>query len=396
MESRGAALPTPLFDARAHPLGCTRVKEPGYEVPGLDRAGRRRDVCGGGAVPTRLHLSGTDQRRSRRERQRSYRSVSGEPGGSWRPHSAADHRRGGRGSRVSVLPRVSEREVVKALQSVPHRLPQQPQASEVQAMRPVDQGMLAAHAPAKVAWGMSCTMNIRARCRTRLRRAETGGDHGRDSASLQQGGVCPARRRDLRARYPLPTRAGRRGQVRRHRHRDRRLRGGSGRDRRLGPPARPTPRRAGVAQAGWLSVRASLRCASQSDSDIITGTVNAYREAVVRVVVRGSQGQEQEIEAIIDTGFNGSLSLPPMLVAALGLPFRRRGRALLADGSEGLFDVHEATVVWDGQPRRVSTDTADTDPLVGMALLEGYELTVQAVDGGSVFIKALATGGSER
>jgi clan AA aspartic protease len=114
------------------------------------------------------------------------------------------------------------------------------------------------------------------------------------------------------------------------------------------------------------------------------------------VVVHGSQGQEQEIEAIIDTGFNGSLSLPPALVAALGLPFRRRGRALLADGSEGLFDVHEATVVWDGQPRRVSTDAADTDPLVGMALLEGYELTVQAVDGGSVFIKALATGGSER
>lgn len=39
----------------------------------------------------------------------------------WRrttPHSAPDHRRVGRGPRVSILPRVSGREVVKALQEI--------------------------------------------------------------------------------------------------------------------------------------------------------------------------------------------------------------------------------------------------------------------------------------
>jgi clan AA aspartic protease len=87
-------------------------------------------------------------------------------------------------------------------------------------------------------------------------------------------------------------------------------------------------------------------------------------------VVGGPGGREQEIECIVDTGFSGSLSLPPTLVAELGLPFRRRGRALLADGSETFFDIHEARVIWDGRLRLVPTDAADSDPLIGMTLLE--------------------------
>jgi clan AA aspartic protease len=81
---------------------------------------------------------------------------------------------------------------------------------------------------------------------------------------------------------------------------------------------------------------------------MITGVVNAYREAIIRLTIRGPEGQEQEIAGVVDTGFNGSLTLRPALIVALGLPFRRRGRALLADGSESLFDVHEASVIWDG------------------------------------------------
>jgi hypothetical protein len=37
----------------------------------------------------------------------------------------------------------------------------------------------------------------------------------------------------------------------------------------------------------------------------------------------------------------------------------------------------------------VAIDTADIDPLVGMRLLNGYELTIQAVVGGQVRITAL-------
>jgi clan AA aspartic protease len=121
---------------------------------------------------------------------------------------------------------------------------------------------------------------------------------------------------------------------------------------------------------------------------VIVGSVNASREAIVGLTVHGPRVREG-IEAVVDTGFSGFLTLPPPLIAALGLPFRRRGRAVLADGSESLFDVYEAAVIWDGQPRRVFVDAADTEPLVGMALLYGHELTVHAVEGGGVFIRTL-------
>jgi clan AA aspartic protease len=122
---------------------------------------------------------------------------------------------------------------------------------------------------------------------------------------------------------------------------------------------------------------------------MITGIVTTAREAIISLTVRGPSGQEREIQAVIDTGFDGSLTLPPALITTLGLAWRRRGRALLADGSENVFDIYEATVVWDGTPRRVPVDEVDLTPLVGMSLLYGSELTVQVVEGGRVFIKAL-------
>jgi predicted aspartyl protease len=72
------------------------------------------------------------------------------------------------------------------------------------------------------------------------------------------------------------------------------------------------------------------------------------------------------------------------------LPWRRRGRGLLADGSACFFDIHEATVIWDGQPRRIPVDATGSAPLLGQSLLRGYELTMQVVDGGSVRIAPLA------
>ena len=52
---------------------------------------------------------------------------------------------------------------------------------------------------------------------------------------------------------------------------------------------------------------------------MITGSVNAYREPIIGLTIRGPIGKEMEVEAVIDTGFNGSLSLPSSLIALLGL-----------------------------------------------------------------------------
>jgi clan AA aspartic protease len=122
---------------------------------------------------------------------------------------------------------------------------------------------------------------------------------------------------------------------------------------------------------------------------MLTGSVNAFREAVLCLAVRGPSGDERAIEAVIDTGYDGSLTLPPRLVAELRLPFRNRASALLGDGSRTLYDVHDGIVLWDGKLRRIAIDVVDTDPLLGMALLYGQELTIQVFEGGAVSVREI-------
>ena len=64
---------------------------------------------------------------------------------------------------------------------------------------------------------------------------------------------------------------------------------------------------------------------------------------------KGPEGQTQDIEAVIDTGYSGFLTLPAALVTELGLPFAYIGRALLANDDEVTFEVHDVTVLW-GRP----------------------------------------------
>lgn len=122
---------------------------------------------------------------------------------------------------------------------------------------------------------------------------------------------------------------------------------------------------------------------------MITGVVNAHREATICLPPQAADGRDQEIEAILDTGFNGSLALPPTVIAALGLPWRTRGLVILANGTEDQCDIYAATVLWDGVPRNILVEAADTDPLVGMALLYGHDVRMQVVEGGGIIIQAL-------
>jgi len=121
---------------------------------------------------------------------------------------------------------------------------------------------------------------------------------------------------------------------------------------------------------------------------MITGVIESD-EARVKLQVIGIRGQRQEVEAVIDTGYTASLTLPPTLIAALGLRWQSVDRGTLADGSECLFDVYEGKMVWDGQVRDVLVDEADTDPLIGMSLLNGYELKMQVPARGKVTITRL-------
>lgn len=119
------------------------------------------------------------------------------------------------------------------------------------------------------------------------------------------------------------------------------------------------------------------------------GFVNTNCEVMIPLVVGNSDRKNQLINAVIDTGYTGFLSLPNEIIVALDLPWTGVDRGTLGDGSEVTFEVYAASVIWDGQYRDIPVNKAETDPLVGMGLLYGYDLHIQAVAGGQVTIKAI-------
>jgi clan AA aspartic protease len=125
---------------------------------------------------------------------------------------------------------------------------------------------------------------------------------------------------------------------------------------------------------------------------MIVGIVTAGVEAVITVTVEDSHGQRHAIDAVIDTGFTGCLTLPTALVKSLGLQFSGSASAILADGSRQIFDYYAAVVDWDGNVRGIEVDAVDSTPLVGMSLLRGYDLLIEVSPGGRVTIDASIQG----
>jgi clan AA aspartic protease len=122
---------------------------------------------------------------------------------------------------------------------------------------------------------------------------------------------------------------------------------------------------------------------------MINGVVNAQLEPTVQLAIHDATGQPHDVEVVVDTAYNGFLTLQPAQVTALGLPLKNQLQVRLADGSMQLINFYEATVIWNGQPRMIPVDEIDAPPLVRTALLQGYELRIEFVVGGSVTIESL-------
>lgn len=119
------------------------------------------------------------------------------------------------------------------------------------------------------------------------------------------------------------------------------------------------------------------------------GTVTADAEAVLPLRVLGENGRHADIEAAIDTGFTGELTLSPATVRQLSLGFRGYREVTLANGSEDSLGLYEAWVIWHGSRRSLEVLETPGGPLVSMALLRGSELRLRVVVGGEVLIEEL-------
>jgi clan AA aspartic protease len=122
---------------------------------------------------------------------------------------------------------------------------------------------------------------------------------------------------------------------------------------------------------------------------MMKGVVSLNCEAMIRFAIGNKNGQLQTIDAVIDTGYTGFLSVPSEIIVALNLPWTGIDRVTLGDGSETTFEVYSGRIIWDGEYRDIPINESETDPLVGMGLLYGYDLRIQAVVGGIVTIGEL-------
>lgn len=121
----------------------------------------------------------------------------------------------------------------------------------------------------------------------------------------------------------------------------------------------------------------------------MTGVVNARAEARVLVRVRGKDLEYQEISAVVDTGFTGSLTLWPELIDELRLDWIGSEEGTLGDGSVASFDVYSGTVLWENQPKRIEVNASRAEALIGMELLRGCKLEIDVVEGGIVSIRKI-------
>jgi clan AA aspartic protease len=119
------------------------------------------------------------------------------------------------------------------------------------------------------------------------------------------------------------------------------------------------------------------------------GSVNGQLEPIILLRVCSPAGVELDVPAVVDTGYTGSLALPQTISSKLGLPRLSGGRAVLADGTVRRFDTYAAEVYWGGDWVGVVASAVGDEALLGMSLVAGRSLWLEAVPGGALEFRKL-------
>ena len=93
-----------------------------------------------------------------------------------------------------------------------------------------------------------------------------------------------------------------------------------------------------------------------------TGFFPSANEPALPLEVRGPDGA-RSFDAIIDTGFNGALTLPPDWIPPLGLPQAGQEPVTLADGREVTAALYDAYLILDDEAYSITVAEAPTKRL---------------------------------
>lgn len=118
---------------------------------------------------------------------------------------------------------------------------------------------------------------------------------------------------------------------------------------------------------------------------MINGTVIGL-QAQIDLILCLENNPNIKIKFVVDTGFEGFLTLPIVAINKLNLPYITRINANLADNSNVATNVHLASILWNDVERDIPVLAMGRRPLIGTALLQDYHLGIDFREGGNVLI----------
>ena len=122
---------------------------------------------------------------------------------------------------------------------------------------------------------------------------------------------------------------------------------------------------------------------------MIRGEINQNGDACVKIPILDADGSDIDVATVIDTGFDGMITIPPSLAAMLGAVPKSHGAAMLADGTICRYDLYEVKILWGGVEREIIGLSVGDEPLLGMRLLADHELRMQVIPNGLVEISKI-------
>ena len=122
---------------------------------------------------------------------------------------------------------------------------------------------------------------------------------------------------------------------------------------------------------------------------MIRGRLDAQWQARALVNLRSADGEYEDFETVLDTGFSGHLTLPRAILLRLGWELEYQTNVVLANNVRGRLNTWNGQILWHGQRRSIPVLEADGAPLLGMRLLRDSQLTILVRIGGDVLIEEL-------
>ncbi len=123
---------------------------------------------------------------------------------------------------------------------------------------------------------------------------------------------------------------------------------------------------------------------------MIHGYISRDLDLIVPVYILDQNGHTYRLEAAIDTGFNGELTLPSDWIRRLGLAPGEAIEFTMANDAIESFDTYHGSMLWNGNRIEVQIVETEGMPLIGVGLLLGNLLTAAIAYDGAITIGPLA------